>query len=324
MAGGSGGTQEASDALGPVLRWLARLPDPVHLHLLCAGTPGRLRAPRRAVAVRLAGCGADLPASAFLELVAAGALSVTVHDVHPGAGAAAADDVLRRAGRPERVLVVPPRDPPGARARPVRDAAGLGLPRRAALAPAAAVRPGGRRRAGTEPARLRDALAALGVPADRPADVPEEAPGNGRAGQGSASPGPGDACPGRGADRSVLVLGAPGCTACGVCVRGCPEDALRLVGTDDRPAAVVLRQDVAACTGCGGCAELCPTGALRLAPAPPWAAVVGAGVHDVARVLTRTCARCRAPFGGGEGGLCPVCAYRRAHPFGSSAPPARG
>ena len=84
MRGGSGGAPAASDALGPVLRWLAWLPDPVHLHLLCAGAPARLRVPRRSVAVRLTGCGADLPASAFLECVAAGALSVTVHDVHPG------------------------------------------------------------------------------------------------------------------------------------------------------------------------------------------------------------------------------------------------
>jgi len=326
-------TAAASDALGPVVRWLAWLPDPVHLHLACATAAGPVRTPRRAFAVRLAGCAADLPASAYLELVAAGALSVTVHDPHPGAGPAtgAADAALRRGGRSERVAVAPGSDagqaaaPPDAagssarRPRPVRDAATLGLPRRAVLAPAGAVRPGGRWRAGTEPARLRDALAALGLPADRPDDTPG----------------------GAGGERGARVLDAPGCTACGVCARACPAGALRLVGTGagavrgpgaaldagaaPHPAAAptaTLRQDVAACTACGRCVDLCPPRVLRLVPAPAWVAAVGGGVRDVARVPLRSCARCATEFGGGgTARLCPGCAHRRAHPFGSARAP---
>ncbi|MFN2477670.1 MAG: cobalamin biosynthesis protein [Pseudonocardiaceae bacterium] len=47
------------------------------------------------------------------------------------------------------------------------------------------------------------------------------------------------------------------CTACGACLRTCPEYALRPAPL--RPVAVAAR-----CTSCGECVEVCPTDAITL------------------------------------------------------------
>jgi ferredoxin len=47
------------------------------------------------------------------------------------------------------------------------------------------------------------------------------------------------------------------CTACGGCLRTCPEHALRAAPV--RPVVVAAR-----CTSCGECVEICPTDAITL------------------------------------------------------------
>ena len=47
------------------------------------------------------------------------------------------------------------------------------------------------------------------------------------------------------------------CTACGACLRTCPEHALR--PAPQRPIVIALR-----CTSCGECIEICPADAIRL------------------------------------------------------------
>ncbi|MDQ4011920.1 MAG: cobalamin biosynthesis protein [Actinomycetota bacterium] len=47
------------------------------------------------------------------------------------------------------------------------------------------------------------------------------------------------------------------CTACGACLRTCPERALR--PAPQRPVIVAMR-----CTSCGECVEICPTDAITL------------------------------------------------------------
>lgn|GEM_PF-572512 len=47
------------------------------------------------------------------------------------------------------------------------------------------------------------------------------------------------------------------CTACGACLRTCPEHALR--PAPRRPTVVAAR-----CTSCGECVEICPTDAITL------------------------------------------------------------
>jgi len=352
------GADAASDAVGGLVRWLAWQPDPLPLHVVCPDGGARVPAPRGAAVVRLLVCAADLPVSAWLELVAAGATAVTVHAPHPLPGAPAdalptAQTLLRAAGHPATLAPAPEPGPRAGRRRllgggprTVADAAALELPRRALLAPAARARPGARGRAGTERARLLAVLDALAVPADAVGTAPAGAnppvanPADGVAADGVAAGGvPADATtavagpaavtPGTpGAPRTVL-LDAPGCTACGTCVRACPEQALALDADPeqdpDRPGQV-LRQDVAACTGCRRCVDLCPAHALTAVPSDGWSDVLSGGWRDVARVVTRTCARCGTAFGGSSGGdeaaLCPPCAFRRAHPFGSVAPAA--
>jgi len=49
------------------------------------------------------------------------------------------------------------------------------------------------------------------------------------------------------------------CVGCGLCLRTCPERAIRAT-----PAGLVV---LAACTACGECAEVCPVDACVEVPA---------------------------------------------------------
>jgi ferredoxin len=53
------------------------------------------------------------------------------------------------------------------------------------------------------------------------------------------------------------LLISSACTACGACLRTCPERALR--AAPGRPVVVAAR-----CTSCGECMEICPTDAITL------------------------------------------------------------
>ena len=53
------------------------------------------------------------------------------------------------------------------------------------------------------------------------------------------------------------LLISSACTACGACLRTCPEHALR--PAPQRPAVVAQ-----SCTSCGECVEICPTDAITL------------------------------------------------------------
>jgi ferredoxin len=52
------------------------------------------------------------------------------------------------------------------------------------------------------------------------------------------------------------------CTACGACLRTCPEHALR--PAPQRPTVIALR-----CTSCAECIEICPTDAITLRDLSP-------------------------------------------------------
>ncbi|MGH3753141.1 MAG: cobalamin biosynthesis protein [Pseudonocardiaceae bacterium] len=59
------------------------------------------------------------------------------------------------------------------------------------------------------------------------------------------------------APRTIPLWISPACTACGACLRTCPEHALRPAPL--RPVVVAAR-----CTSCGECVEICPTDAITL------------------------------------------------------------
>lgn len=314
--------QTASDLLAPLLRWLWLHPEPVDLHLVCPGWERPLPVGRHAVVVRTQTCARGLPVSGYLELVLAGAGALTLHpaacecvgpDIGPNAESLHdAARVLRAAGRTvllsEDAQAAPAPSLPRRERRALRSSplgvAELPMPRRALLTTAgvrsrvaAAARPA------SERDRLRAALAELELPAWA------------AAGLGLASEPPASA-----------VLTVEGCTACGVCVRGCPSGALtlsQLLG-EDGASTRVLRQDVFACTGCDRCAELCPADAMTRTGLHGWDALLNGAVPQLARCSTRRCGRCRGAFvPTGDGDLCPVCAYRRERPFGTTSAPVR-
>lgn len=115
---------------------------------------------------------------------------------------------------------------------------------------------------------------------------------------------------------------AESCSACGACARVCPNGALAVSGPDE----VHFRLEItrAACTGCEVCAHVCDAEAITIDHAPTFAEIFG---PEEAQTVLYTaelirCERCNAPFSATPGTkLCPVCEYRRTHPFGAVVPP---
>ncbi|MBK8899682.1 MAG: 4Fe-4S binding protein [Anaerolineaceae bacterium] len=118
----------------------------------------------------------------------------------------------------------------------------------------------------------------------------------------------------------ALVVVSNTCTACGACARACPTGALHLETADSCFQLVFAPQ---ICIACGMCAHVCAPGALSLTPDPAFAQVFGTAAEQVVQQGSLvTCSNCRTPFAAGsEAKLCPVCEFRRQHPFGSILPP---
>lgn len=332
----------ASDALAAVLRWVRLAPDPIAVRLVCAGGPDRATAPRDTLTVRLPGCVHELPVSGYLELALAGATAVRVlpgpccADDDEPAALVDARTLLTTHGRPTVLSAEPAPRRVLRRTYPVPDASRLPLPRRALFAPTLLTHLPYRPR--TERERLLAALDDLGEPGRHvstsgpPVDAARPAtPGNGapQSHDEAAAPAvtPVDerevaaagephlaSAPPRGA-----LLRATGCTACAVCVKGCPTSALAL----DGETVLTLVQDASRCTDCGECVRLCPEQALERVRPLTWQDLQDRVALPLATVETVPCARCGQPVATGraEGGLCPVCAYRRRNPFGSTLPP---
>lgn len=331
---GSAVIEPTEGSVRPLLAWAQRSGEGATVELACAEHPAPGRGPRDAVVVRLPGCLADLPAHLPLELLVLGVAEVRLRldgcaaparsrQQHAGAAAftravqAARTPSTETSGSPGMVDLV--ERAPGGRRREVLDATHMPVSRRAVL-----LLPQ------TEPLhlppehltphqRLVGAARALLGPAVHPDLLAVLA----------TIPGPG------------LLLRADPCVACGVCVSACPEDALALGrqpgpeagDTPARSGISVLRFRRGRCSGCGTCLPVCDVHALTTTGQAAWADLTEDRSVVLARVRTVTCARCGAEYAAGttagspEAGtpaterLCRVCAYRRAHPFGSARDP---
>lgn len=110
------------------------------------------------------------------------------------------------------------------------------------------------------------------------------------------------------------ILIAEGCTACGVCVRACPNEALTLTAGDGES---VLEHHAESCRSDGACVRLCPVQALTSTGALDLIQLARRPVTELARLATVACPRCGSWHPTGEGALCRPCAFRTEQAFGS-------
>lgn len=111
------------------------------------------------------------------------------------------------------------------------------------------------------------------------------------------------------------------CTACGACARACPTRALKFENIDNK--AYRLLFSPSNCIACEVCTHVCAEEALQIDDTPAFASIT----LDQPLVLDEgeftRCSCCKALITSRlNRSLCPVCAYRAEHPFGSTLPPA--
>lgn len=336
----------------PLVRWLATTAQPAqpaHVLVACREHPDLapwllpVTGDDRVVFV-LAGCLADVPPAALLEVLAAGARVTALLDGCRSPADAAevvtrADEVATAIGRADQVAAATV-----ATARLEQEAA-----------PSRRFRRGGAGRETSVPrldalsmpvARRVVVMAArrtAEVRATRPGDAPHArlfAVVNELLGDDPLPPAL------LGVPTGAADLAAPACGGSGVCVRVCPTDALTLrvteldgsgevgddrpVGTqpyrapgEDRPAHAdefVLAVDPARCIDCGDCVRQCPEQAMQRVGSLPWLPALAGTERPVRVALSKRCNRCGASFRG-SGARCAVCTFRAAAPFTSRLPP---
>jgi ferredoxin len=111
------------------------------------------------------------------------------------------------------------------------------------------------------------------------------------------------------------------CTACGVCARTCPADALHFE-KDPEGTAFSISFSPKNCIGCDLCAHVCQPEAICIDHEPAFEKIFGVNGPVVLQSgqLVR-CEHCHTSMAAREGvRLCPLCEYRRKHPFGSMLP----
>ena len=111
------------------------------------------------------------------------------------------------------------------------------------------------------------------------------------------------------------------CTACGVCGRACPTEAIRFEKNDEE-LTFSISFSAQNCIGCDLCEHVCLPNAISIDHAPAFEQVFGAKEPIIVESgQTVCCERCKTLMAAREGvTICPLCEYRRTHPFGSMLP----
>ncbi|MBL8102171.1 MAG: 4Fe-4S binding protein, partial [Anaerolineales bacterium] len=111
------------------------------------------------------------------------------------------------------------------------------------------------------------------------------------------------------------------CTACNACGRACPTEALHFEKNDESMTYSLIFS-AQNCIGCNLCDHVCLPDSITLNHEPSFEQVFGVNEAQVVESgsLVR-CERCKSLMAARDGvKLCPLCEYRRAHPFGSMMP----
>ncbi|MBK8447189.1 MAG: 4Fe-4S binding protein [Micropruina sp.] len=282
-----------SDRSPDLLRWLGAI-DPPELAVIACQSRDVPTPPAGVVVVRLTGCVTAESLGLPAQLLASGVRRVEVLPCDQDADGH--DRVLASWSRaiPELTTIAePPHRRPGRRRGSVYDLAGTAFARRSAFglrvpSPALDLDADAEERGVSALRLLADQGRAQLSPDDQPASAPVGA-----------------------------RLLADGCTACGVCVRACPHDALELIADGD---ALVLRHHAHLCRADTACVRLCPQQALSVGGSSGLVQLAQQPEYDLARVSTVACPRCGTRHPRGEGALCRPCAFRAEHAFGSVVP----
>ena len=111
------------------------------------------------------------------------------------------------------------------------------------------------------------------------------------------------------------------CTACGACGKACPTQALKFEKNEEE-MTFKLSFMAQNCIDCGLCDHVCLADAISFNHTPTFEEVFGAKEASIAESgeIVR-CERCKSWMAKREGvKYCPLCEYRRTHPFGSMMP----
>lgn len=291
-----------ADPTRALLRWLAAHDTPERVLLVCADAT-LPRAARRTVVVRTEGCVRDVGIGLPAQLLASGVRTVEVLPCPADPDASAAQVDAWSAVLPDGVAPFTPRRRGWSRPEvlvlgripiPRRTVLGLGLRDSTAL-----------------DLDLDDAgrtLAALRL---------LEESGRARPRETAAEEAVGPPAPPLAAAAARLLV--DGCTACGVCVRACPHDALVLDHADGVSTLSHLREQ---CRSELDCIRLCPVDAYTTTGPLALAELLEEPVTVLATLTTAACERCGARHPADDGALCPTCTYREGNAFGSALPPA--
>jgi ferredoxin len=112
-----------------------------------------------------------------------------------------------------------------------------------------------------------------------------------------------------------------GCTACGTCAKACPTEALKFEKNEDEMTFSITFL-ASNCVNCSLCDHVCVPDAIHFDHAPTFQDIFGADAPVMVESgqLVR-CERCRSLMAKHEDvRFCPLCEYRRTHPFGSLMP----